>query len=111
MIDVRSLQSAPARMKPVPQIGPEQPPTLLRDDHADLEQEVADRAAVEVLPILLDHAEARRERYAEVGVAGERVELAEVLLVAQRRGRNGLDRRLDVCQRDFRFHFFFSSTC
>ena len=34
---------------------------VLRDDHADLQQERADRASVEILPILLDDAEAARE--------------------------------------------------
>ena len=76
---------------------------VLRDDHADLEQEAADRAAVELVPFLLDRAEARRQRDAEIGVAGVRIELAEVLLVLECGSRDGFDRCFYVRQGDF-FH-------
>src|SRR5688572_7664343 len=78
---------------------------VLRDQHADLEQQPADRAVVERLPFLLDGAETRGQRNAEVGVAGVRVELAEVLLVLERGRGDRFDRSFDVRQGDF-LHLF-----
>ena len=92
-------------MKPVPQIGPEQPPTLLVMIMLILSRKLPIELRSRSFQSWLDDAEARRERHAEVGVAGEGVELAEVLLVLERRGGDGLDRRLDVRQGDF-FHLF-----
>ncbi len=101
---VRSLLSAPARMKPVPQIGPEQPPTFFvmimlifsRNAPIELRSRSFQSCSTTRKP--------DRERDAEVGVAREGVELAEVLLVLERRGRDRSDRRLDVRQGDF-LHF------
>src|SRR5690606_5937738 len=65
------------------------------DDHADLQQKRADRAAIELVPIVLHDPEPRRERDAEIGVARGGIELGKVLLVAQRRLGGRSDRALE----------------
>ena len=107
--DARAVlaERAPARMKPVPQIGPEQPPTcfvmimliLSRNAPIELRSRSFQSCSMTRKPVASETPKSASP--------AKRVELAEVLLVLERRGRDRLDRRLDVRQGDF-FHFFSS---
>src|SRR5690606_5381419 len=69
---------------------------VLGHEHRDLQQHRADVALVDLIPLLVDHAEAGGERGAEVTVAGETVEVRKVVLVAQHGRAGGPDRALDL---------------
>ena len=62
----------------------------------DLGQEHARIAAVEAVPLLQNDLEAARQRVAEVAVADDRVQLAEVLLVVDRGPGDRLHDKLDL---------------
>src|SRR5262245_25716941 len=74
------------------------------DDDGDLPQERGDVRAVEPVPVGQDDLEPARERVAEVAVADDRVELAEVGLVVDRRlGHRAYD-QLDLVEACLRHH-------
>src|SRR5690606_18532881 len=69
---------------------------VLRHQHRDLEQHRADVGLRNLVPLLVDDAEAGRQRGAEVAVAGEAVEVREVVLVPEHRRAGRLDRAFDL---------------
>src|SRR5690606_35264908 len=75
---------------------------VLGDQHRDLEQHRADVGLGDLVPFLVDHAEAGGQRRSEVAVAGEAVEVREVVLVLEHRRARGPDRALDLRLRNFR---------
>ena len=79
----------------MPQIGPDVPPTRLEMTSAIFFRKAADVAAVEGVPVGEDDLEAAGERVAEVAVADDRVEVAELLLVVDRGLGDGPDDELE----------------
>src|SRR5690554_2413180 len=69
---------------------------VLGHQHRDLQQHRADVGLRNLVPFLVDDPETGRQRGAEVAVAGETVEVREVVFVLEHGGARRLDRALDL---------------